>query len=164
MVVMAIVAVVAAIALPGMRVFSSRKSISHQADQINAQLYRARELAVTQGIPWRMVFAPAQGRWYCFGDQNRNMQHDPGEQRLGPYVLARGVLFGARAPSGPNGSTIAPDGVSLTGNRVSYSPMGTCNAGTVYLMSEDRDMALRILPASGTVLVYEKNPSWRVLR
>lgn len=42
--------------------------------------------------------------------------------------------------------------------------MGTCNAGTVYLMSEDRDMALRILPASGTVLVYEKNPSWRVLR
>lgn len=164
MVVIAIIALVAAVALPSLRAFSSRKAIFHQADQIGAQLYRAKELAVTQGIPWRVVFSPGPAQWYCFGDLNRNMQHDPGEQRLGPYVLTKGILFGSRAPAGPNNSSIPADGVSFSGNRVSFSPMGTCNAGTIYLRSTDRDLALRVLPASGLVLMYEKNPSWRVLR
>lgn len=164
MVVIAIIALVAAIALPGFGAFSSRKAISHQADQIGAQLYRARELAVTQGIPWRVVFSPGHAQWFCFGDPNRNMRHDPGEQRLGPYVLTKGILFGSRAPAGPNNSSIPADGISFSGNRVSFSPMGTCNAGTIYLKSTDRDLALRVLPASGLVLMYERNPSWRVLR
>lgn len=163
-VVIAITAILAAVALPGLRAFSSRKEIFHQADQMCAQFYRARELAVSQGVPWRVVFSPERSRWCSFGDLNRNMVHDQGEMMLGSSTLTPGILFGSRAPSGPNSSTIPPDGVSFSGNRVSFSPMGTCNAGTIYLRSMDRDLALRVLPASGTVLIYERNPSWKVLR
>jgi hypothetical protein len=49
-------------------------------------------------------------------------------------------------------------------NRVSFSPMGGCNAGTIYLQSQDRNLALRVLPASGTVQVYAYHQSWSLLR
>lgn len=164
MVVVAVISILAAIALPGLRVFASRKDLSHQADRMCAQLCHVRMLAVSQGIPWRVVYAPARSQWTCFGDANGNALCDRGETLLGPYTLAPGMRFGSRATSGPNGSTIPSDGVSFSGNRLSFSPMGTCNAGTIYLRSLDRDLALRVLPASGEVLMYERNPTWRVLR
>lgn len=164
MVVIAVISVLAALALPGLRVHASRKDLSLQADRMCAQLCHARMLAVSQGIPWRVDYAPAGSRWSCFGDANANARYDRGETLLGPYTLAPGMGFGSRAVSGPNGSTIPSDGVSFSGNRLTFSPMGTCNAGTIYLRSMDRDMALRVLPASGEVLMYERNPTWRVLR
>lgn len=164
MTVLAVVAVLAAVALPGLGAFSSRKEILHQADLIGAHLHHARTQAVSRGVPWRVVFTPELDRWVCFADPNRNLRHDPGEQMMGPFTLARGVAFGSRAPSGPNSTSIPADGVSFAGNRVSFSALGTCNAGSIYLRSDDRDMALRVLPASGTVLVYERSPSWRALR
>jgi hypothetical protein len=42
--------------------------------------------------------------------------------------------------------------------------MGACNSGTVYLCTSDKSMGLRVLPASGTVLIYEYIRSWRLLR
>ncbi len=164
MVVIAIAGIVAAIALPGFSSFSSRKSIQHQADRIGAQLHHVRSLAVEQGISWRVVFTPNQARWVCFGDANRNLLPDPGEQRLGPYTLARGIAFGCSAPEGPNRTTIPSDGISFTANRVSFSPMGACNAGTIYVRAEEKSLALRVLPASGTVLIYGYTGSWKVLK
>lgn len=164
MVVIAIAGIVAAIALPGFSSFSSRKSIQHQADRIGAQLHHVRSLAVEQGISWRVVFTPNQARWVCFGDANRNLLPDPGEQRLGPYTLARGIAFGCSAPEGPNRTTIPSDGISFTANRVSFSPMGACNAGTIYVRAEEKSLALRVLPASGTVLIYGYTGSWKVMK
>lgn len=164
LVVIAIVGIVAAVALPGLGAFASRKTIVHQADQMGAHLHQARERALRQGVPWRVVFSPGQSQWVCFGDPNRNMQSDPGEQRLGPFFLARGIVFGCSAPDGPNRSVIPVDGISFIANRVSFSPMGGCNAGTIYLQSQDRNLALRVLPASGTVQVYAYHQSWSLLR
>jgi len=164
LVTLAILCILAAIALPGLSAFSSRKSIIHQADEMVGCIHQVRENAMREGIYWKIIFKPENQQWYCFGDANRNGKCDSGETQLGPYKSLPGITFGCHAPKGPNNSAIPSDGVSFDDNRLSFSPLGGCNAGTVYLSSIDRSMALRVLPASGTVLIYEWISSWRMLR
>lgn len=164
MVCIVLVCILAALALPGMGAFSTRKVLSNQADQMYALLHQMREQAMRHGIPWRVIFLPDRAQWVCFGDANRNGRLDPGEQRSGPHALPRGIKFGSTAPRGPNDSAIPGDGISFVENRVCFSALGTCNSGTIYLNSQDRALALRVLPASGTVVVYEYDRTWRVVR
>jgi type II secretory pathway pseudopilin PulG len=164
MVCIVLVCIIAALALPGMGALSSRKVLTHQVDQMYALLHQMRERAVRHGIPWRMIFFTDRREWVCFGDANRNGRLDPGEQSSGPHVLSRGINFGSSAPRGPNDSAIPGDGISFVDNRVCFSAMGTCNSGTIYLNSQDKGLALRVLPASGTVVVYEYDRTWRVVR
>jgi Tfp pilus assembly protein FimT len=164
MVTIAIICIMAAIALPSLGGLLSRKSIEHQADQLEAFIHQAREHALRDGVQWRILFKPQEQQWFAFGDINANSHYDSTEQRLGPYTLVHGITFGCKAPTGPNNTAIAPDGISFTDNRICVSPMGSCNAGTIYLSSSDRSIALRVLPASGTVLLYEYITSWSLLR
>jgi type II secretory pathway pseudopilin PulG len=160
----AILCIMAGLAIPGLHAFAGRKAISHQADELDAVLHRARERAMGQGIHWRIVFRPGEGQWFSFGDVNRNGIRDPGEQQDGPHTLGQGIRFGCTVPSGPNGTVIPADGISFVDDRVNFSPMGACNAGTVYLSSREGAIALRVFPASGSVLVYAYSRVWRVLR
>lgn len=157
-------AVLAALALPGLGAFSSRKTLSRQADRIAVLLYRARDLAMEEGFPWRVQFDPGKGTWVCFGDENSDSVMDAHERRIGPEGLEAGVAFGSRARPGPNKSNVPEDGISLVDNRVSFSPLGSCNSGTIYLCSEERSMAVRVLPASGVVRVWEFRDDWEVIR
>jgi Tfp pilus assembly protein FimT len=160
MVCLAVVLILACLALPGLSSLMGRSTLAIEADSMRAGLCRARDLAMRQQVYWRVCFEPDGSRWYCFADPDRDSERDAGEALLGPYVLGRGVTFGSRAAKGPNNSDMPADGVSLAGNRLSFSPMGSSNAGTIYLRSRDKDMALRIMPASGTVLLYEWGRSW----
>jgi prepilin-type N-terminal cleavage/methylation domain-containing protein len=164
MVVIAIICILAAIALPGLGAYSSRKTIEHQADQLGAYFHQARERAIQEGIYWRIVFKPEEQRWFAFGDVNGNTRYDSGEQQIGTCVLQQGITFGCHACLGPNNTTIPSDGITFGDNRINYSPMGACNSGTVYLCTRDKSMGIRVLPASGTVLIYEYISSWRLLR
>ncbi len=164
MVVLAVVAILAAMALPCLAGLAGRSSLERQAYLIISHLTMARDMAVKRQEPWCVVFLPDRCAWYCHADPNRNHRADPGEASLGPYRLPQGLVFGSRSASGPNGTKVPADGVSLADNRVSFSPMGTCNAGTVYLRSRGSERALRIMPASGTVVVYERTGAWRVVR
>jgi prepilin-type N-terminal cleavage/methylation domain-containing protein len=164
MAVIAIVCILAAIALPGLGAFSSRKTLEHQADELGAFFHQARERAIREGIYWRIIFKPGERQWLAFGDHNGNTRYDSGEQQIGPCILQQGITFGCHAARGPNDSDIPSDGVTLADNRINFSPMGACNAGTVYLCTSDKSMALRVLSASGTVLIYEYINSWRLLR
>jgi len=160
---LAIICIIAALAIPGLGAFSSRKAIINQADQMGAFFHHVRERSIQEGVHWRIVFKPEAGQWSAFGDINGNARYDPGEQRLGPYTLGQGIKFGSSAQTGPNNTAIPTDGISFVDDRVCFSPMGACNAGTVYLFSNDRSVALRILPASGTVLLYQYINFWRQL-
>lgn len=159
-----IISVLAAIALPGLAGFSSRKTLNHQADELSAMFYRIRERAIEDGHTWRILFSPEEERWVCFGDANGNNHDDPGEERFGPYRLDPVVLFGCLLPTGPNNTKVPKNGISFVDNRVSFSPMGSCNSGTIYLRCNDRVLALRALPASGTIRIYEHSGGWRVIR
>lgn len=164
MVTIAIIGIMAAIALPSLGAFSSRKTIEHQADQVGTFMNQVRECAIREGIQWRIIFMPQDMQFFAFGDANANSSYDLKEQRIGPYTLYRGIKFGSQAHDGPNKTPIPSDGVSFADNHVCFSPMGSCNSGTVYLCSHDRSIALRVLPASGTVVIYEYIDSWSLLR
>jgi prepilin-type N-terminal cleavage/methylation domain-containing protein len=164
LVVLAIICILAAIALPGLGTFSSRKTIEQQADQMGAYFHQARERAIHEGIYWRIIFKPGERQWIAFGDANGNKRYDSGEQQIGTCILQKGIAFGSPAASGPNNTTIPPDGITFADDRINFSPMGACNSGTVYLCAGDKSMCLRVLPASGTVSMYEYSSSWRLLR
>ena len=55
---------------------------------------------------------------------------DP-EQRIGPERLKENIF---RLPHTEGRTTSIPvDGISFANNRVSFSPMGCCNSGSLYL-------------------------------
>jgi hypothetical protein len=125
---------------------------------------QVRERAIREGIYWRIIIKPGERQWFAFGDVNGNTRYDPGEQQNGTCILQQGITFGCQAANGPNDSFIPPDGIAFADNRINFSPMGACNSGTVYLCTSDKSMGLRVLSASGTVLIYEYISSWRLLR
>jgi prepilin-type N-terminal cleavage/methylation domain-containing protein len=164
MVVLAIISILAVIAIPGFNGFFSKRTFYCQADELCAMINRARDHAIDKGQPWRVIFIPAEGGWFSFGDANNNNLMDPGEERLGPCHLEAGIGFGSHAHTGPNGTTVPSDGVSFAENRISFSPLGSCNAGTIFLRCREWDLAVRVYPASGTIRRYEYNDVWRELK
>lgn len=164
MVVLVILSIMAAIALPGLSGFASKKALQRQGDELAAMLYRAREKAMDQGISWRFFFHPEEDKCSCFGDANTNAEMDPGEEQLGSFHLQNGISFGSHASTGPNKTKIPTDGVSFVNNRIRFSPMGSCNSGTVYLKSSDRSIALRLLPSSGAVRMWEYIDKWQEIK
>ncbi|HPX18744.1 MAG: GspH/FimT family pseudopilin [Pseudomonadota bacterium] len=161
--VLCIASILAVMALPDLGKLLSRKSLSSQADKIALSLHRARDLAMEQGHDWKVVFHPAEGTWVCFGDADGDSEMDETEQRLGPDRLDRKVCFGCVSGTGPNGTVVPGDGISFVDNRISYSPLGCCNSGSIYIRSEDRSMAIRVLPASGAVRMWEYRGAWEAL-
>lgn len=158
-----IASILAVMALPDLGKLLSRKSLTSQADKLALALHRARDLAMEQGHDWKVVFHPAEGAWVCFGDADGDSEMGETEQRLGPDRLEGKVSFGCTTGTGPNGATVPGDGISFVNNRISFSPLGCCNAGSIYLRSEDRSMAIRVLPASGVVRMWEYRGTWKAL-
>ncbi len=158
-----IASILAVMALPDLGGLLSRKSLSSQADKLALALHRARDLAMEQGHDWKVVFQPDAGTWVCYGDADGDSEMDGTEQRLGPDRLGGTVSFGCTTGTGPNGTAVPEDGISLVNNRISFSSLGCCNAGSIYLRSEDRSMAIRVLPASGVVRMWEYRGTWEVL-
>jgi len=164
MVVMVIISIMAAIALPNLSGYISRKELNRQGDEFVAIFSQVRDRAMAQGITWRIHFWPEEKKCLGYADANNNSNLDSGEEQLGPYYLADGISYGSHASAGPNKSSIPSDAVSFVNNRTSFSSMGTCNAGTIYVRSEDRSIAVRVLPSSGLVRMWEYNDSWQVIK
>lgn len=162
--VLVILSVMAAIAIPDLSRFVSKKILSHQAELMADVIHRARDLAMEQGFSWRVSFRPGQGTWVCYCDEDDDLKFDPGERMLGPYVLEKGIRFGCLAARGPNDTSLPDDGVSFTDNCISFSPMGCCNSGSVYLSDKNSSVAVRVLPASGVVRMWQYLRSWEELK
>lgn len=164
LVVVVIVSIMAALALPNLSGYISRKALNRQGDEFIALFTRVRDKAMEQCITWRVLVWPEEQKCLGYGDTNNNSSLDPGEQQCGPYYLADGISYGSHASVGPNKSTIPQDAVSFQNNRTSFSCMGCCNAGTIYLRSKDRSIAIRLLPSSGLVRMWEYKDSWQVVK
>ena len=164
MIILAIISIMATMALPELNGFFSKRAFYCQADELCAVLNRARDKAMEKCRPWRIIFSPGDGSWFCFGDTNNNDRWDAGEERLGPYHLDSGIFFGSHTHSGPNNTSVPSDGISFTDNRISFSPMGSCNAGTIFINCKEWNLAIRVFPASGTIRSYEYSGAWRELK
>lgn len=164
MTVLAVVSILTVMAVPDLRHFISRNHVNRQADKLIAVIDRTRELAMEDGYPWRMCLAPGRGSWLCYGDKNENSRMDPEEKRLGPFELEGGVAFGCHALKGPNNTGIPDDGVSFQDDRITFSPMGCCVSGTIYLKDKRRSIAVRVLSASGVIREWQHEKGWEVLK
>ncbi|MEA3223698.1 MAG: GspH/FimT family pseudopilin [Thermodesulfobacteriota bacterium] len=164
MVVIVIMAVMASIALPGMSRWIFRNRLENQAETMAALLDQVRLEAMKNMCPYRVVFLPGQGKYFAFCDKDEDGVWDTGEDKQGPFSLDDGVRFGSLAGHGPNNTTIASDGITIVGNRINFSKMGSSNAGTIYLASEDTSYALRVLPASGAVRIWRYRGRWEKCR
>ena len=164
LIVIVIVAIMAAMSVPDLSRSYGKRGFYSQKDELCAVVRRARDRAVERGLPWRIVFSPEKKSWYCYEDRNTNNRMDPGEERMGPYHLDPGISFSSHARSGPNRTEVPADGISLADNKVKFSPMGTCNAGTIFLACGKWDLAVRIYPASGSIRTFEYRSEWHELR
>lgn len=161
--VFAMIAVLAAIALPDMTWFITKNTLLQQTDSLCRSLRETRDLAMESAFPWRMILYPGGRYWLCYGDADDDGQRDHGERVMGPFPLDMGISFGCQAGSGPNSSSVPGDGVSFVDNQICFSPMGGCNAGTIYLTDTRVSMAVRLMPASGSMRVWENRGAWREL-
>jgi prepilin-type N-terminal cleavage/methylation domain-containing protein len=159
MVTVTLIGIFAAIAVPGLHAYASRSKLRQQTDLMVGVITRARIKAM-QEAPWRVIFEPSQGSYYAYCDRNGNGLQDSDEEVRGAYKLGAGVSFGSAAPRGPNNTTIPEDGVSFLNNRIIFNRMGGCNAGSLYLVSKYGSAAIRIMPASGAVLIWRYTDRW----
>jgi type II secretory pathway pseudopilin PulG len=163
LVVLAMISILAVTAMSGISGFIVRNSLLRQTDQLSVVIRRTRDMALEQAHPWRLVFQPGKGSWMGYGDADDDGQKDPGEMTLGPFILTKGVFFGCTARSGPNRTALPGDGVSFTDNQICFSSMGCCNSGSIYLTDRGSSTAVRVMPASGAVRVWQYRGSWKEL-
>jgi type II secretory pathway pseudopilin PulG len=161
--VLTMIAILAAIAMPGMSGFINRNRLLHQTDGLFLIIRKTRDQAMENSCPWRMIFQPGGRSWICYGDSDDDGLKDPGEKSLGPFSLEKGIAFGCMARTGPNGTALPADGVSFVDNQVCFSPLGCCNSGSIYLTNGKASMAVRVMPASGSVRVWEYRGAWKEL-
>jgi Tfp pilus assembly protein FimT len=161
MIVFVLTAILAALAFPDLSGFMTRRALFDQTDRLSLIINRTRDMAMEHNCPWRMIFNPGKGSWLCYGDADDDGKQDAGEGTMGPFTLEKGIFFGSLAGSGPNKTSIPGDGVSFTENQVCFSPMGTCNSGSIYLTDRHFSTAVRVMPASGSVRVWHYRSAWK---
>ena len=161
LVVIALVAIMASISIPFLGGAISKSDLDNEMDFIAGTIMTSRIKTMEKGFPFRLDFDTSTMLFSCFGDRNSNGIKDDGEEVLGPYRLENRIVFGSGILTGPNNTTVPEDGISLVDNRLSFNILGSSNAGTIYLKNKVRTAAIRVMPASGTVVCWVYDGNWR---
>lgn len=161
LVVMVLAAVLAALSIPSMGGMISRGYLEKETEYIAGTIMTSRVRAMEKGFPFRLNFDESKRSFTCFGDDNSNGKRDEGERLLGPFKLGHGVVFGSVVADGPNNTEVPDDGISFIDNCLVFNNIGSSNAGTVYLKKDERTSAIRVMPASGTVVCWIYDGIWR---
>jgi prepilin-type N-terminal cleavage/methylation domain-containing protein len=161
LVVIAIMAVIACISVPVFSRSISNSDLELQTVNISGAIQTARVKAMEQKCGWKGIFDPEVATFTFFADKNVNGIPDIGEEQMGPFRLENRIKFGACAEKGPNDTEMPGDGISFVDNRLILNSMGSSNAGTVYLTNGIRTSAVRVMPASGAVVCWIHDGTWR---
>jgi type II secretory pathway pseudopilin PulG len=161
LVVIALVAILAAFSVPFLGSSTSKSNLNKETDFIAGTMMTSRIKAMEKGFPFRLDFDALKMTFTCFGDKNSNGIKDDGEEVLGPYRLEDRIIFGSGISRGPNDTEVPVDGISLVDNRLSFNTLGSSNAGTIYLKNNAGTTAIRVMPASGTVVCWIYDGNWR---
>jgi len=146
-VVMAIAAILAALALPCLRPRDDSRRLAAATDRLVAEIDHARLSAMADGQTWRLVFDPPRCSIGPVGSVTRRLEFED-------------VSYGSIVARDHNGSSIPADGVRFDDNRLSFSAMGSCNAGTIFLTCGKLASSIAVQPASGLAVVRLYDGSW----
>ena len=151
----------------------------HAASFLSSRFRLARQEAVARGVNVGVVFDFAGGTWslrVCrdgTGNGLRRAEIQTGADPCveGPYDLGdlfQGLDIAIDATlRGPAGEPPSADPVRFgSANLVSFSPLGSCTSGSLYLRSRTGDQyAVRVTGVTGRIRVlrYERGPGWQEL-
>jgi type II secretion system protein H len=171
-VVVAIMAVIAAIAIPSMLALMGDADVASSGDQIRARLADARSMAMETGKPVRFGFVPGTGKFQFAPDDSDAWNTVPNVKRaeqddLRIGELADEVLFSMEMNSfngsGPSSSgswtsvfVFLPEG----GGRTPFNPDGTSNDDVTFYYGRAgySPMAVEIRGLTGAVRVFDPAP------
>jgi type II secretion system protein H len=150
MVVIAILGIITAIAVPNYRAYLDRVRLKTAGREMATMLQFARSQAIGSDEPWRVCFDPAGGRYHLLDGvasirQVVDLAHHPG------------ISFGSNNPEPIDANHVVPpaDGVTYVGEKVKFNPEGTATAGTVYLKNSRGDtLALGTVSATGRIKTW----------
>jgi type II secretory pathway pseudopilin PulG len=178
LIVLLLAAALVAIAAPSAATAIDASRVRHAAAVLGARFRLARQQAVALGTNVGVVFDQLEGRWslrVCRDGSGNGIRRADIESGVDPCIdgphdlgaLLPGVAI-AVEPSlrGPGGEPGSPDPVRFgTSDIASFSPIGSCTAGSVFLQSSaGAQYAVRIGGGSSRVRVLWYEPptdSWR---
>jgi type IV fimbrial biogenesis protein FimT len=139
MIVVAIVGAMSIMAFPTFSGWIARARLRDAARTVYSDMQLARIRAIESGGRWRVFFTPDEGT-YTVVDPGPDMildTEDDIEKTVNIFETRKGIVFGTDQGSIPDAADPPDDGVSFTGERVEFLPMGRANkGGTVYLKNE----------------------------
>lgn len=174
LVVLAILGIVAAAAVPGWTGWRDRQRLKQAVWHLQAELEGLRAAAARDGRNRALLFA-ADGGDLCWrhvldgdGDGVRSADVSTGRDRIigtSTCLAALGggvsVGVGPRGPArGPGGSAIPADGLALPGDLMSVAATGAGSSGTIYLFGRGTGVAaLRLYGPTGRLTAWLYRPA-----
>ena len=150
MVVIAILGIITAIAIPNCMSFLSRARLKTACQEMSTMLQFARVQAIGSDEPWRVCFDPAVDRYHLL-DGTANIC------QVIELANHTGISFGSNNPAPIDANHVVPpvDGVTYIGDKVKFNPDGTATAGTVYLKNNKGDtLAIGTASATGRIKTW----------
>ncbi len=162
------------LALPGIAQMRTQAQRISTAAQLQRLIWQGRSRALHQGVMVGFHFErlpDGAHRYQMFQDGNANgITAADREQGIDPAVTGPLPLFRdtgfkpelppATAPSVPpgRGAFQASDAITLTGDTLSFSPLGGFNNGSIYLGNGREFLCLRLAGSLGRIKVFRWKP------
>ena len=157
-VVIAIMAVMLAIAVPGFLGMTPRSSLKTAARDMISNLQLARIEAIRGRKTWAVQFDTGSARYRILDDDGADDTWNTTDDNVYKTVNFsdyRDVSYGSAQGARPGG-TVQTDGVTFSAERVTFKSDGSSESGTVYIKNANGDtFAVGSLSAAGRI------KSWR---
>ena len=146
MIVIAIVGVMAAIALPNLLAWIPDMRLKGAARDLYSDFQKARITAVKENKDVRIRFDYTAGTvGYYYFDTDNDSIHDAGEYRRDMSTYKSGVAFPNSAPVNCGGTTTNWSSSAITQAPViTFSSTGTANSGSVYIENQNKDICYSV--------------------
>lgn len=166
-VVLAILVIFGTLAIPHIRAYSAEVHLLGAGQVFRGEFRQARSMAVMRGVNTALRFESRGGGWWLatYADGNRNgvlsseIALGIDKRVAGPRQLTTGAPD-VRVAINPGTPAIPPESGTLdpadpirfgSSNMLSFSPLGTATAGTLYLAGPYAQAAVRVTPGTARV-------------
>ena len=139
LVVVAIIGILVAAALPAMQKYTGTAKLTGATDEVVNTLKLARQRAVAINGHVVVQFDLRNSRFYLFDDKNQNGLRDGNETMAGPYNVTKGVALAE---------------VGFTQKRVTFDARGSASESEAVTLVNARQAAQRVDVTAATGLIY----------
>jgi prepilin-type N-terminal cleavage/methylation domain-containing protein len=152
--VIAILAILAAIAIPGLIGWRSKAQLGRAARDVYSNFQKAKIEAARRNTPCTITFSAND--YVVYTDINADWAYQAGEEIVGPIPWSNypGVSLDTAEGGGDGLSFANPgNGIAFTPNGFTQDNTGTLAGGTVYLSSQGNKKTRIVLSPAGSVRI-----------